>query len=70
MQKVVSGWGVDGVTLLQKGFPVNIGTSAGAPCSSAAGRRTWENKAVFLLVLYPSSNSQEHHDNNDAMESG
>ncbi len=28
MEKVVSGWGVDGVTLLQKGFPINIGASS------------------------------------------
>jgi hypothetical protein len=27
VDKVVSGWGVDGVTLLQKGFPVNISSS-------------------------------------------
>jgi|HubBroStandDraft_6_1064221.scaffolds.fasta_scaffold11702_2 hypothetical protein len=27
LDKVVSGWGVDGVTLLQKGFPVNISSA-------------------------------------------
>jgi hypothetical protein len=27
LDQVVSGWGVDGVTLLQKGFPVNIGSA-------------------------------------------
>ena len=27
VDKVVSGWGVDGVTTFQKGFPVNIGTA-------------------------------------------
>jgi len=35
VSKVVSGWGVDGVTTFQKGFPLPIGYGASTPLSSA-----------------------------------
>jgi len=35
MSKVVSGWGVDGVTTFQKGFPLPISYGASTPLSSA-----------------------------------
>ena len=35
MSKVVSGWGVDGVTTFQKGFPLPVSYGASTPLSSA-----------------------------------
>src|SRR5205085_12325427 len=34
--KLVSGWGLDGVTTFQRGFPVKISYNASTPLSSAA----------------------------------
>ena len=35
MNKLVSGWGVDGVTTFQKGFPLKIGWTGGTPLEGA-----------------------------------